>query len=134
MSPAQTLARKVDPKTASKPALKAFFRLADRWKLDVEQQLTLLGAPARSTFFKWKKDQDGHLTMDALERISYLLGIFKALHILLPDEDAADAWVKKPNTAPLFAGTSALARMLSGQVSDLYVVRQYLDAQRGGWS
>ena len=134
MSSAQTLARKVDPKTASKPALKAFFRLADRWKLDVEQQLTLLGAPARSTFFKWKKDQDGHLTMDSLERISYILGIFKALHILLPDEDAADAWVRKPNTAPLFAGTPALERMMSGQVSDLYVVRQYLDAQRGGWS
>ena len=72
--------------------------------------------------------------MDALERISYLLGIFKALHILLPDEEAADAWVRKPNTAPLFAGTSALERMMSGQVSDLYVVRQYLDAQRGGWS
>jgi len=134
MSPAPTLARKVDPKTASKPALMAFFRIAGRWKLDVEQQLTLLGAPARSTFFKWKKDQDGHLSMDALERISYLLGIFKALHILLPDEDAADSWVKKPNTAPLFAGQAALDRMLSGHVSDLYVVRQYLDAQRGGWS
>lgn len=134
MSPTSTLARKVDPKTASKPALKAFFRIADRWKLDVEQQLNLLGAPARSTFFKWKKDQDGHLSMDTLERISYLLGIFKALHILLPDEDAADAWVKKPNAAPIFAGTAALDRMLSGHVSDLYVVRQYLDAQRGGWS
>lgn len=134
VSSTQALARKVDPKTASRPALKAFFRIADRWGLDVEQQLTLLGAPARSTFFKWKKDQDGHLSMDTLERISYLLGIFKALHILLPDEDAADAWVKKPNTAPLFAGKAALDRMLSGHVSDLYVVRQYLDAQRGGWS
>lgn len=134
VSSTQALARKVDPKTASRPALKAFFRVADRWGLDVEQQLTLLGAPARSTFFKWKKDQDGHLSMDTLERISYLLGIFKALHILLPDEDAADAWVKKPNTAPLFAGKAALDRMLSGHVSDLYVVRQYLDAQRGGWS
>lgn len=128
------MARKVDPKIASKPALKAFFRIADRWKLDVEQQLVLLGAPARSTFFKWKKDQDGRLSMDALERVSYLLGIFKALHVLLPDEDAADAWVKKPNSAPMFAGAAALDRMLSGQVSDLFVVRQYLDAQRGGWS
>ena len=26
---------------------------------------------------------------------------------------------------------SALERMLSGQVADLYVVRQYLDAERG---
>ena len=66
--------------------------------------------------------------------VSYMLGIFKVLHILLPDEDAADAWVKKPNTAPIFAGKSALNRMLSGHVSDLYVVRQYLDAQRGGWA
>ena len=61
MSPTPTLVRKVDPKTASGPALKAFFRIADRWKLDVEQQLILLGEPARSTFFKWKKDQGGNL-------------------------------------------------------------------------
>jgi hypothetical protein len=44
----------------------------------------------------------------------------------------ADEWIRKPNTAPLFAGKSALARMLGGQVADLFVVRQYLDAQRGG--
>jgi len=49
-----------------------------------------------------------------------------------PDEASADAWVKKPNDAPLFNGRSALDRMLSGQVADLFVVRQYLDAQRGG--
>ena len=73
------------------------------------------------------------LPKDTLERISYILGIFKALQILLPDEKAADAWVKRPNTAVLFAGKSALDRMLSGHVADLYVVRQYLDAQRGGW-
>lgn len=132
MSTAHTLVRKVDPKTASGPALKAFFRITERWKLDVEKQMILLGSPARSTFFKWKKDMDGHLSMDTLERISYVLGIFKALHILLPDEDAADSWVNKPNTARIFGGKSALERMMSGQVSDLYVTRQYLDAQRGG--
>lgn len=130
--PTQTLARPVDPKTHSAPALKAFFKLADRWDLSVEERLKLLGSPARSTFFNWKKGQ-GHLSLDTLERISYMIGIFKALHVLLSDEDAADAWIKKPNTAPLFGGKSALDRMLSGHVSDLFVVRQYLDAQRGGW-
>ena len=30
-----------------------------------------------------------------------------------------------------FAGKSALDRMVSGNVSDLYVVRQYIDGQRG---
>ena len=54
------------------------------------------------------------------------------LQVLLPKPEAADGWIKKPNTAPLFGGKSALDRMLSGQVADLYVVRQYLDAQRGG--
>jgi uncharacterized protein (DUF2384 family) len=134
MGTTQTLPRKLDPKIASGPALRAFFRLAERWDLDVEEQMKLLGVSARSTFFNWKKEQDGNLSLDTLERISYLLGIFKALHILLPHEDAADAWIKKPNTAPIFGGKSALDRMLSGRVSDLYVVRQYLDAQRGGWA
>jgi hypothetical protein len=39
--------------------------------------------------------------------------------------------VRQPNNAAPFGGRSALERMLSGQVADLYVVRQYLDAQRG---
>jgi len=60
-----------------------------------------------------------------------LLGIYKALQLLLPDTHAADEWIHKPNTAPPFGGRSALERMLTGNVADLYVVRQYLDAQRG---
>ena len=67
-----------------------------------------------------------------LERISYVLGIYKALQILLPETERADAWVTTPNAAPLFGGDSALTRMLGGNVGDLYAVRQYLDAQRGG--
>ena len=44
------------------------------------------------------------------------------------------ATIQQPLIAPLYGGKSALDRMLAGQVSDLYVVRQYLDAQRGGWA
>jgi hypothetical protein len=96
--------------------------------------MTLLGITARSTFFKWRKDSNVELPKDTLERISYLLGIYKALQILLPDARAADAWVRQPNEAPVFGGRSALERMLSGHVADLFVVRRYLDAQRGGWA
>lgn len=124
----------MDRKSLSGPALRTFFRIADLWNLSVDEQMILLGATARSTFFKWKKNPDTALPKDALERISYILGIYKALQILLPDEKAADEWVRLPNTAPPFAGQSALARMLSGQVADLFTVRQYLDAQRGGWA
>jgi hypothetical protein len=113
------------------PALRAFFNIAARWKLRVSEQRALLGSPAESTFYKWKRERDGAVPRDTLERISYLLGIFKALAILFPQADRADAWLRKPNDAVTFGGQSALERMLSGNVSDLYVVRQYLDAQRG---
>jgi hypothetical protein len=129
-----SLAAAIDRRNLSGPALRTFFRIAELWGLSVDEQMTLLGVTARSTFFKWKKDQSIALPKDTLERISYILGIYKALQILLPDQRAADSWIRRPNEAPLFAGRSALARMLSGQVADLFVVRQYLDAQRGGWA
>jgi len=119
-----------DPALAG-PALRAFFQIADLWDLSTAQQRVLLGSPPQSTYFKWKKLQEGAVPRDALERISYLLGIYKALQILLPDPQRADRWISEPNTAPLFGGRTALERMLGGNVSDLYVVRQYLDAQRG---
>jgi hypothetical protein len=111
--------------------LRAFFRLAERWKLRIADQRKLLGEPPESTFYKWKRERAGTLSRDTLERISYLLGIFKALAILFPQPDRADAWLRRPNDAPTFGGKTALDRMLSGNVADLYVVRRYLDAQRG---
>ena len=123
-----------DRKGLSGPALRTFFRITGLWGLSVDEQMVLLGVTARSTFFKWKKNPNTVLPKDALERISYVLGIYKAIQMLLPDEKAADKWVKRPNTAPPFGGRSVLDRMMSGQVADLFVVRQYLDAQRGGWA
>ena len=127
-------ARATNHKGLSGPALRTFFRIAALWELSVNDQMTLLGGTARSTFFKWKRDPNTVLQKDTLERISYIVGIYKALQILLPDKQAADEWIKRPNAAPMFAGQSALDRMMSGQVADLFVVRQYLDAQLGGWA
>jgi hypothetical protein len=114
--------------------LRAFVRIAADWGLTVEEQRRLLGEPPRSTFFAWRRTPDkAVLPRDTLERLSLLLGIYKALQILLPDADSADAWVKKPNAA--FGGSSALSVMLGGNVGDLLRVRRWLDAARGGgWS
>ncbi|HEX6938115.1 MAG TPA: MbcA/ParS/Xre antitoxin family protein [Longimicrobiales bacterium] len=125
--------RPVTKERMARAGLRAFFRIAELWGLTVDEQLRLLGSPARSTYFKWKRDGASSLPRDVLERISYVLGIYKALQILIPDDRAADAWVRKPNPAPVFGGRSALDRMLSGNVADLYEVRRYLDAERGGW-
>jgi uncharacterized protein (DUF2384 family) len=116
---------------AGAAGLRAFARIAEAWQLSIAEQLTLLGLSSRSTYFKWRKESQVRLPRDTLERISYILGIYKALQLLLPDNRAADEWVRRPNDAPLFGGKSALERMLSGNVADLYTVRQYLDAQRG---
>jgi len=113
------------------PALRAFFTIAERWQLRVADQRRLLGDPPESTFYKWKREREATLARDVLERISYVLGIYKSLQILLPDDARADAWIRRPNSATSFGGQSALERMLSGNVADLYVVREYLDAQRG---
>lgn len=115
----------------SRAALTAFFNIAEKWQLSREEEQILLGDPARSTFFKWRKDKHGSLTHDVLERISYVMGIYKALRILLPDEQAANTWIKKTNAAYPFNGQSALDKMLAGNVVDLADVRRYLDAERG---
>ena len=113
--------------------LRAFERIAQAWDLTVDEQLKLLGEPPRSSYFAWRKlPERASLSRDTLERLSNLLGIYKSLQILLPDPVAADAWVRQPNTAPLFGGGTALARMLAGNMSDLNLVRRYLDGVRGG--
>lgn len=130
-------------KTAARPdsgthrtqvALDAFFRLVDFWGLTVAQAMILLGVTSRSTYMSWKARAPARLAPDAMERISYLLGIHKALRILFSrSEQSVREWVKAPNSNPLFGGRPALERMLSGRVADLYEVRRFLDAQRGAW-
>ena len=109
--------------------LEAFFRIAEKWKLSTDEQIKLLGTPGRSTFFKWKKD-GGAVPVDTTERISHILGIWKSLKILFPLDDRGYEWIRQTNH--YFDGQSALDVMLAGGVIDLYKVRWYLDAQRGG--
>lgn len=124
-----------DKAQLSKAALQAFFSISSKWKLKPEQQMCLLGGVPRSTFYAWKdKLQSGlafEIPKDTLERVSYLLGIYKNLHILLPNERAANEWIHKSNQAPLFNGATALQKMLAGHVVDLADIRRYLDSARG---
>ena len=110
------------------PALRTFFRIAEAWSLKEQEQMRLLGLESWSTFQSWKRGAVAAVPKDALERIPYILGIYKGLKILLPE--TADQRVHKRNKAVVFGGRSAIERMASGNVSDLYVVRQYIDAQR----
>jgi len=112
--------------------VQAFFGITADWKLSNEQQRILLGSPAGSTFFKWKKQKIGRLSFDTLDRVSYVMGIHKALRLILGDVKAVERWIHAPNEAPVFGGRSALQFMTeSGHLDQLATVRRYLDAQRG---
>lgn len=125
----------LDRKQMSAAALKAFFDIAEHWHLTRQEAMTLLGITATSTYNNWKAGKVGSLPKDTLERISYILGIHKALRILFSRHpESVYEWIRKPNNAAFFGGKSAMERMLSGQVSDLFLVRQYLDAQCEGWA
>jgi len=118
------------PKTGQ-IALKGFFAIAGEWGLSEKEQLNLLGGPSRSTYYRYKRLPRVKLPRDLLARISYVMGIYKALQLLFERPEQANAWLRKPNQAAPFNGQSALDRMLAGQVTDLAAVREYLDAQRG---
>lgn len=115
----------------------AVLAIARQWDLTDEQLATLLGGVGRSTVARWKSQLGAtgtintDYTPDILDRVSYLLGTYKALHILFPDSAQANAWVRKPNSGAGFDGRSALERMLDGRMDDLRYVRRYLDGWRG---
>jgi hypothetical protein len=71
------------------------------------------------------------LDEDTMLRISYLIGIFKALNILHA-ENLADRWITLANRNPIFAGATPLQYMLRGGIPAMQVVRRLLDARRGG--
>lgn len=102
------------------------------WKLNSREEMILLGSPGRTHFYSWKRDpSNADLNRDTLERISYLLGIYMSLQILFPNAKVADEWISRKNSAVIFGGKSPLDRMLSGDVRDLFFVREYLDGQAG---
>ncbi len=111
-------------------AKRAFFRIMEAWQVSDADARVLLGAPSRSTFYNYKRGEGGALSADTLERISYVLGIYKALQLLFPNPQQADEWLRKQNRA--FGGRSALEHALGGHVVDLADVRRFLDAVRGG--
>ena len=124
----------LDSPAAAGAALRTFFNITRAWSLGSADEQKLLGVQ-RSTIYAWRAGEfPTRLDADTLERLSYVFGIFSALQVLFPEAERADAWLRKANTAALFGGDSALSRMLGGKVADLFQVRQYLDAVRGGVS
>lgn len=117
------------PADLATPALRTFFRIADSWELTGEEQMTLLGSPPRSTFYKWKAEGPKTATRDLLERLSYVLAIYRDLEAMYEDPDDADDWLRTPRGASPLNGRSVLDWMLAGSVADLYEARRFVGAR-----
>jgi hypothetical protein len=97
----------------SPSAIAGFHAICDKWQVPPEERSTLLG---------------GGTQQDRLMRISYMVGIYKALHMLLPD-DLSDVWMTRPNDNPLFAGQTQLDYLLHEGAPGFGAVRDMLEPQ-----
>jgi hypothetical protein len=125
------LAARAERERLSPAALRTFFSIMNRWKVRDEDARALLGGVSNGPFYEMKRAPARVLEPDRLTRISYVVGIFKALNIL-HGRALADEWVHLPNSSPLFEGQMPLAYMVRGGLPALQTVRRLLDARRAG--
>ncbi len=127
----QDFSGEADRARLSQVALKAYRRLVGQWGLTGQQAAALLDV-STSTWERLKPEgRDRLLSQDQLTRISALVGIYKALHLLFADS-MADRWVRLANRAPLFGRLSPIDSMIKGGIPQMLEVRRYVDAIRGG--
>src|SRR5919106_533138 len=107
------LGARAERERLSPAALRAFFRIMERWGVRDEDARALLGGVTNGPFYEMKRNPDRLIDTDRLTRISYLIGIFRALRVLHSDR-VADRWVSLPNENPIFAGQTPLAYMMRG--------------------
>jgi len=125
------LTTKSERERLSPGALRGFFNIIQRWNIKDEDARSLLGGISNGPYYLWKKQPNRTLDLDVLTRISYVVGIFKALNILY-GQTLADEWVRLPNTNRIFAGETPLTYMKQGGIPAMQIVRRLLDARRGG--
>ena len=130
-SPYIDLNAKSERERLSGSALKGFFRIMENWGVRDEDARALLGGVSNGPYYNWKKQPDRVLDADVLTRISYLIGIFKALNILY-GEKLADEWMTLPNSNRIFGGKAPLDYVIRGGIPALQILRRLLDARRGG--
>jgi hypothetical protein len=108
-------------------ALNLIARICLKWSLTEKEKAQLLGC-SESVLQGWHDDPSS-LPGEIVERIGLLHASYKALGTLLPKEEAANSWIKRPHHAPLFGGLSAFEIMVRDGTTGIRLVRDYLEAQ-----
>ena len=120
------------PTVAERHAIiELFVNTCERWKLQEDQQLILLGySPNDST---GRRILDGHLNQlprDVEDRAGYAVGISLGLCTLFRDNDDAELdWLQLSRQK--FGGKSAMEFILEGDYKNLYVISEMVKRERG---
>lgn len=117
---------------ADRDALLKFFDIARRWALTRGEQAKLLGIPLADVERLESASHSDAISDDTRARLACVLEIADGLHTLLSIPERADAWVRQPNSAPMFGGAPALSYLLRGRLSDLLDVARYVVANCTG--
>ncbi|MGC8122003.1 antitoxin Xre-like helix-turn-helix domain-containing protein [Marinobacter sp. VGCF2001] len=112
-------------------ALKGFFNICREWSCSQEEMMQMLGGISRSTLAKYQKLPYIKLSRDTLERISYVLGIYKSLRVMYPTAERSNRRIRLATSDVPFSGASALEFMARGSMKHLMQARRYFDAKRG---
>ena len=132
LRPLPDFTSKAERERMSGPALNTFFYIIERWQIPDEDARELLGGVSNGPYHQMKKNQEGRiLSADELFRISYLMGIFKALNTL-HGQPLADRWIRLPNSNRIFNGLAPLAYMKKGGQFAMEIVRELLEARIQG--
>lgn len=98
-------------------ATRALGEIAARWGLSPDESTRML--------------QMQHRALDEaqeFEKVSYVLGIYRALTELLGNHKPSLAgWLRAPNSAHPFSGTAPIDLILHGKCDDLKRIRRYLE-------
>ncbi len=108
---------------------RATVNLAKVWLLTDSEARVLLGGMSSRTWARWKSGSNGRIDRDLRARMADLMGIHRSLRYLFKTPSQGYDWIRKANAA--FGGISALEIMLRGEISDLAMIRKWLEAQVG---
>jgi hypothetical protein len=112
-------------------AWKSLKNVIEKFNFNEREATLLMGNLPRATYYKGISKFEGRLNRDSIDRISFLLGIYKNLRILFTDSNQAMSWINRPNTLPPFNGMTPKDYMMEGSLIRLSDVRRFLDFWRG---
>lgn len=115
--------------SAQAAALRTVKNIFAEWDISDSEAAKILGLELRKYGEYCDNPEAAPLDAQLLQRLSYVLGIFKALRMLYKDRAIGKGWVRRGNFSPAFNGKSPLEVILERGVSGLRTTRRYLEAR-----